>query len=96
MRGEKISNTLVSSYLDNISDAFLIDVARRYDVKGKSYFNYPMKYYYCDIGLRNARLNYRQYDQGHIMENIIYNELIARGLSVDVGGFTRWHLRLSA
>ena len=55
-------------------DAFLIERARRYDVKGKTYFNYPNKYYYTDLGLRNARLNYRQYDPGHIMENIIYNE----------------------
>ena len=60
-------------------DAFLLRVAQRYDVKGKFYFNYPNKYYYTDIGLRNARLNYRQYDPGHIMENIIYNDLIRRG-----------------
>ena len=66
-------------------DAFLIERARRYDVKGKTYFNYPNKYYYTDLGLRNARLNYRQYDPGHIMENIIYNELVKRGYSVDVG-----------
>ena len=66
-------------------DAFLISMARRYDIKGKTYFNYPNKYYYTDIGLRNARLNYRQYDPGHIMENLIYNELVLRGYSVDVG-----------
>jgi hypothetical protein len=66
-------------------DAFLIGMARRYDIKGKTYFNYPNKYYYTDIGLRNARLNYRQYDPGHMMENIIYNELVLRGYSVDVG-----------
>ena len=53
--------------------------------QGKTYFNYPNKYYYTDVGLRNARLNYRQYDPGHIMENIIYNELLQRGYSVDVG-----------
>ncbi len=58
---------------------------RKYEVKGKTYFKYPNKYYYTDIGLRNARLNYRQYDPGHIMENIIYNELLRRGYSVDVG-----------
>ena len=85
MRGEKVGNALVSTYLDCVSDAFLVESARRYDVKGKAYFSYPMKYYYCDPGLRNARLNYRQYDPGHIMENIIYNELVSRGLSVDVG-----------
>ena len=66
-------------------DSFLISMARRYDIKGKSYFNYPNKYYYTDIGLRNARLNYRQFDSGHIMENIIYNDLVRRGYSVDVG-----------
>ena len=63
-------------------------VVKRYDVKGKTYFKYPNKYYYTDIGLRNARLNYRQYDPGHIMENIIYNELLRRGYSVDVGVVT--------
>ena len=66
----------------------MIDVAKRYDIKGKTYFNYPNKYYFTDIGLRNARLNYRQYDPGHIMENIIYNELVKRGYSVDVGVVT--------
>lgn len=85
MRREKINSNLVSTYLSYAMDAFLISVARRYDIKGKSYFNYPNKYYYTDIGLRNARLNYRQYDPGHMIENIIYNELIRRGYSVDVG-----------
>ncbi len=88
-RKEKISSNLVSSYLSIAMDAFLIEMAKRYDVKGKSYFSYPNKYYYSDIGLRNARLNYRQYDQGHIMENIIYNELVRRGYSVDVGVVTQ-------
>ena len=85
MRGEKINNVLVSNYMNHILDSFLIAVAKRYDVKGKTYFNYPNKYYYTDIGLRNARLNYRQFDVGHIMENILYNELVRRGYSVDVG-----------
>lgn len=85
MRHEHINSVLVSSYIRHVIDSFLIRMARRYDVKGKSYFDYPNKYYYCDMGLRNARLNYRQYDPGHIMENIIYNELIRRGYSVDVG-----------
>lgn len=85
MRHEKINPSLVSVYLTHAMDAFLIDMARRYDIKGKTYFNYPNKYYYTDIGLRNARLNYRQYDPGHMMENIIYNELVLRGYSVDVG-----------
>ncbi len=88
MRRESINNTLVSAYLTHTMDAFLISRARRYDVKGKTYFNYPNKYYYTDLGLRNARLNYRQYDPGHIMENIIYNELVKRGYSVDVGMVT--------
>lgn len=85
MRNEKIHPNIVSSYIKHCIDSFLITTARRYDIKGKTYFDYPNKYYYTDIGLRNARLNYRQYDPGHIMENIIYNELIRRGYSVDVG-----------
>lgn len=85
IKHEKINSTLVSSYIKHIMNSFLVSMARRYDIKGKSYFNYPNKYYYADIGLRNARLNYRQYDPGHIMENIIYNELLRRGYSVDVG-----------
>ena len=85
MRQEKVNPVLVSNYIQHTIDAFLLRMAQRYDVKGKSYFNYPNKYYYTDIGLRNARLNYRQYDPGHIMENIIYNDLIRRGYSVDVG-----------
>ncbi|MCD8106006.1 MAG: ATP-binding protein [Lachnospiraceae bacterium] len=85
MRHEKINSSLVSAYLSHTMDAFLIEMARRYDVKGKTYFNYPNKYYYTDIGLRNARLNYRQFEPGHIMENVIYNELVRRGYSVDVG-----------
>ncbi len=82
---EKVDRNLVSTYIEKLKDAFLVSEAKRFDVKGKSYFNFPNKYYYSDIGLRNARLNYRQYDPGHIMENIIYNELIRRGYKVDVG-----------
>ena len=81
----KISDDTIAKYLKHTIDAFLISEARRYDIKGKKYFDYPNKYYYSDIGLRNVRLNYRQIDSGHIMENIIYNELIRRGYSVDVG-----------
>lgn len=84
-RNEKVNPTLIANYVQHMIDSFLIHMARRYDVKGKAYFNYPNKYYYTDIGLRNARLNHRQYDPGHIMENMIYNELIRRGYSVDVG-----------
>lgn len=87
-RREKINQTLVADYITHLEDSFLISTAKRYDVKGKTYFNYPNKYYFTDVGLRNARLNYRQYDPGHIMENIIYNELISRGYSVDVGVVT--------
>lgn len=85
MKNEKVNTALVSNYVQYIIDSFLISMAKRYDVKGKTYFKYPNKYYYTDIGLRNARLNYRQYDPGHIMENMIYNELLRRGYSVDVG-----------
>lgn len=85
MKNEKINSSLVASYVQYTIDSFLISMAKRYDVKGKTYFKYPNKYYYTDVGLRNARLNYRQYDPRHIMENIIYNELIRRGYSVDVG-----------
>ena len=85
MRNEKINNVLVLNYMSYVIDSFLVSVAKRYDVKGKTYFNYPNKYYYTDMGLRNARLNYRQFDVGHMMENVLYNELIKRGYSVDVG-----------
>ena len=80
-----LSDKTISSYLEYFSDAFLITKAERYDVKGKKYINTPYKYYFEDIGLRNARLNFRQIDKGHIMENIIYNELLRRGYNVDVG-----------
>ena len=85
IKKEKVNPAMVSNYMQCIIDSFLVSMAKRYDVKGKTYFKYPNKYYYTDIGLRNARLNYRQYDPGHIMENIIYNELLQRGYSVDVG-----------
>ena len=88
IKNEKVNAALVSNYVQYIIDSFLVSMARRYDIKRKSYFKYPDKYYYTDIGLRNARLNYRQYDPGHMMENIIYNELVRRGYSVDVGVVT--------
>lgn len=81
----KISQLTVSNYLDYFIDAFLIEKARRYDVKGRKYISSPYKYYFSDIGLRNTRLNFRQNEQSHIMENVIYNELRMRGLNVDVG-----------
>lgn len=80
-----LSDKTISNYLDCFTDAFLITKAERYDIKGKKYINSPYKYYFEDIGLRNARLNFRQIDKGHIMENIIYNELLRRGYNVDVG-----------
>lgn len=81
----KISDHTAANYLEYLEDAFIIKKAMRYDVKGKSYLSFPCKYYAMDIGLRNARLNFRQQERSHIMENIIYNELVSRGYSVDVG-----------
>ena len=81
----KLSDHTIKKYLDFLEDAFIIKKANRYDVKGKKYLDFPSKYYASDVGLRNARLNFRQQERTHIMENIIFNELIARGYSVDVG-----------
>lgn len=81
----KVNHTTIGTYLRCLTDSFLFRCAKRYDVKGKKYFEFPMKYYCEDVGLRNARLNYRQQEETHIMENIIYNELVMRGYSVDVG-----------
>ena len=80
-----VSSTTISNYLNYLMESFLFSNAKRYDVKGKKYFEYPSKYYCTDIGLRNARLNFRQQEETHIMENIIYNELLCRDYSVDVG-----------
>ncbi len=80
-----ISNYTVSKYLEYFVDSFLLYKAERYDVKGRKYINSPLKYYFSDVGLRNARLNFRQQEENHIMENIIYNELCNREFSVDVG-----------
>ena len=80
-----VNKNTVDSYIEYIEDSFLINKAQRYNIKGNHYINSPYKYYYEDIGLRNARLNFRQIDDGHIMENIIYNELIARRYNVDIG-----------
>lgn len=81
----KISDVTLMKYLGYLSEAFLFNKAKRYDVKGKRYFEYPSKYYCTDAGLRNARLNFRQQEETHIMENIIYNELLCRDCMVDVG-----------
>lgn len=75
----------INKYLEYLTDSYLISCAKRYDIKGKKYINTPYKYYFTDIGLRNARLNFRQYEETHIMENVIYNELKIMGFNVDVG-----------
>ena len=85
VKNMKVSSTTISNYLNYLMESFLFSNAKRYDVKGKKYFEYPSKYYCTDIGLRNARLNFRQQEETHIMENIIYNELLCREYSVDVG-----------
>lgn len=82
---KKISNSTIKRYIDYLCDSFLIDRAIRYDVKGKKYIDTPVKYYFTDMGLRNARLNFRQIEETHSMENIIFNELKMRGFNVDVG-----------
>lgn len=81
----KLSANTISNYLNYLQDAFLVEKAVRYDIKGKKYINTPAKYYFVDMGLRNARLSFRQQEYTHIMENVIYNELRLRGYSVDVG-----------
>ena len=80
-----VSVNTITSYINYLLDAFLIEKAERYDVKGKKYISTPSKYYFTDIGLRNCRLNFRQQEESHIMENILYNELLYRGYNVDVG-----------
>ena len=84
-KGKKVDSETISVYLEYLQDSFLFSKAARYDVKGKRYFDYPSKYYSTDIGLRNIRLGLRQQEETHILENILYNELLFRGFSVDVG-----------
>ena len=81
----KLSAYTIKQYLDHLCDAYMIEQAERYDIKGKRYISTPYKYYYTDTGLRNARLNFRQLEETHLMENVMYNELCLRGYSVDVG-----------
>lgn len=83
--GIKVTDVTLSNYIIMLKDSFIIEQAERYDIKGKKNINSPFKYYFTDIGLRKSRINYRQQEQTHIMENIIYNELIIRGFAVDVG-----------
>ena len=85
VRNINVNSQTISTYLTYLEESFLFNEAKRFDVKGKKYFSYPSKYYCTDMGLRNARLNFRQQEETHAMENIIYNELLARGYSVDVG-----------
>lgn len=85
INGSNLSDVTIKRYLDIICESFLMEKAVRYDVKGKKYIDTPHKYYFVDAGLRNARLNFRQPDYSHVMENIIYNELRVRGYNVDVG-----------
>ena len=85
VKNKKISSATIRKYIDYLCDSFLIDSAVRYDVKGKKYIDTPVKYYFTDMGLRNARLNFRQLEETHSMENIIFNELKIRGFNVDVG-----------
>ena len=84
-RGITYSNKTISNHIDYLAQSFLISKASRYDIKGRKYVGANLKYYFTDIGLRNARLNFRQQETTHIMENIVYNELLIRGYNVDVG-----------
>lgn len=84
-KNKKISMNTVKSYLDYLCDAFVVNRATRYDIKGRKYIDTPQKYYFTDIGLRNARLNFRQLEENHTMENVVFNELLSRDFNVDVG-----------
>lgn len=94
-RSEKksdISYDTVKDYIDYLCDSFLVEKSTRYDIKGKRYINSPYKYYFMDLGLRNARINFRQYEKNHLMENLIYNEMRVRGFNVDVGTVSAYTL----
>ena len=87
-RSEKkssISYDTIKEYIDHLCDSFLVEKAARYDIKGRRYINSPFKYYFMDLGLRNARINFRQFEKSHLIENMIYNEMRVRGFNVDVG-----------
>ena len=85
VKKSKITSNTIKKYLDYFEDSFLIESSQRYNIKGKAYIETPKKYYFSDLGLRNARINFRQFEQTHSMENVIYNELRMRGYNVDVG-----------
>ena len=88
VNNSRITATTITKYIEYLEDAFLIEEAKRYDIKGKSYIGTPLKYYFMDMGLRNSRIHYRQMEVTHSMENVIYNELRMRGFCVDVGNLT--------
>lgn len=88
VNNSRITATTITKYIEYLEDAFLIEEAKRYDIKGKSYIGTPLKYYFMDMGLRNSRIHYRQMKVTHSMENVIYNELRMRGFHVDVGNLT--------
>ena len=85
LKNKSITRNTIEKYIEYIKDSFLIDETRQYDIKGKKYINSPRKYYFSDLGLRNARINFRQLEESHSMENIIFNELKLRGFNVDIG-----------
>ena len=85
VKNVKISQSTIKNYLGYLEDAFLISSAMRYDIKGRRYIDTPLKYYFTDLGLRNARINFRQMEENHTMENVIYNELLTKGYNVDIG-----------
>lgn len=87
-KNKVISSNTIKSYLDYLCDAYVVSRATRYDIKGKKYIDTPQKYYFSDVGIRNACINFRQLEENHTMENVIYNELIARNFNVDVGIIT--------
>lgn len=87
-KNKVISSSTIKSYLDYLCDAYVVSRATRYDIKGKKYIDTPQKYYFSDVGIRNACINFRQLEENHTMENVIYNELIARNFNVDVGIIT--------
>ena len=89
IRHEKVNRMTVTSYLSYLCESFLIEKSSQYDIKGKRYIDSPYKYYFSDCGLRNARLNFRQIEFTHLLENVIYNELLIRGFNVDVGVVSR-------
>ncbi len=88
VKKSKITAATIKRYLDYFEDSFLMESAQRYDIRGKAYIDTPRKYYFSDLGLRNARINFRQFEQTHVMENVLYNELRLRGYNVDVGVVT--------